>query len=165
MASRSALRFREEITKFADSCALIYGLDSTNVIGTTLRALIEGILIGLAHGMERLVDLGISADELRISGGEAKSATMRQIVSDIFGLPVIGFKISEGAAFGSPIQAAWTNCETKGKPLPFEKIVNSTVKTDGKTRAELWKQNGTFYAELRGPHADFARKMASSGYL
>jgi xylulokinase len=63
--------------------------------------------------MERLVDLGISADELRISGGGAKSATMRQIVSDIFGLPVIGFKISEGAAFGSPIQAAWTNSKRR----------------------------------------------------
>src|SRR4051794_24889322 len=115
--------------------------------------------------MERLVDLGISADELRISGGGAKSATMRQIVSDIFGLPVIGFKISEGAAFGSPIQAAWTNCQTKGKPLPLERIVNSTVETDGKTRAELWKENGTLHAELRGRHADFARELASSGCL
>jgi len=44
---------------------------------------------------------------LRITGGGAKSATMRQIVSDIFGLPVVGFKVGEGAALGAAIQAGW----------------------------------------------------------
>jgi sugar (pentulose or hexulose) kinase len=90
---------------------------------------------------------------------------MRQIVSDIFGLPVIGFKITEGAALGPAIRAAWTYCQTKGKPLALEKIVNSAVKTASKTRAEPRKQNETFCAELRERHADFARKLASSGYL
>jgi xylulokinase len=127
--------------------------------------LIEGIVIGLAQGMQRLVGLGISANELRITGGGAKSATMRQIVPDIFGLPVIGFKIAEGAALGAAIQAAWTYSQTKGEPLPLEKIVNSAVKLDGKTRAEPRQENVMLYAELRERHADLSRKLASSGYL
>ena len=115
--------------------------------------------------MNRLISLGIEAKELRITGGGAKSAGMRQIVADIFGLPVIGFKVAEGGALGAAIQAGWTYCQTKGEPLQLEKIVKSAVKTDRKTRAEPRKENQALYAELRGRHADLTRKLASSGYL
>jgi xylulokinase len=156
----------ERLPNLPNGCGVIHGLNSTNTNRHDIaRALIEGIVIGLAQGMKRLIDLGIRADELRITGGGAKSATMRQIVSDIFGLPVMGFKIAEGAALGAAIQAAWTYGQTKGDPLPLEKIVKSGVKTDRKTRAEPRKENETLYAELRGRNADLTRKLASSGYL
>lgn len=86
---------------------------------------------------------------------------MRQIDSDIFGLPVIGFTITEGAA----LHAAWTYSQTEREPLPLDKIVNSAVKRDGKTHAEPPKENAGAYAKLRERHADLARKLASSGYL
>ena len=76
-----------------------------------------------------------------ITGGGAKSATVRQVVSDLFGLPVVGFKTGEGAALGAAIQAAWTYGQTRGDPMPLEKIVKSAVKTDRKTRAEPRKEN------------------------
>jgi hypothetical protein len=79
--------------------------------------------------------------------------------------PVVGFKIWEGAALGAAIQAAWTYSQTRGDPMPLEKIVKSAVKTDRKTRTEPRKENETLYAELRGRHADLARKLASGGYL
>jgi sugar (pentulose or hexulose) kinase len=145
---------------------VIHGLNSSNTNRHDIaRALIEGIVVGLAQGMKRLVDLGIRADELRITGGGARSATMRQIVSDIFGLPVMGFKVGEGAALGAGIQAAWTYGQTRGDRMPLEKIVKSAVKTDRKTRAEPRKENEKLYAELRGRHADLAQKLASGGYL
>ncbi|PYI75206.1 MAG: hypothetical protein DMF04_10900 [Verrucomicrobia bacterium] len=127
--------------------------------------MIEGIVIGLAHGIQRLVDFGISADEFESAVVGPISATMRQIVSDIFGLPVIGFTIAEGAALDAAVQAAWGYCQIEGQPLPLEKIVNSADKTDSKTPAEPRKENETFCAELREQYADFARKLASSGYL
>ena len=156
----------ERLPNLPNGCGVIHGLNSNNTNRHDIaRALIEGIVVGLAQGMKRLVDLGIHADELRIIGGGAKSATMRQIVSDIFEMPVMGVKITEGAALGAAIQAAWTYGQTKGDPLPLEKIVKSAVKADRKTRAEPRKENETPYAELRGRHADLTRKLASSGYL
>lgn len=158
--------FGERLPDLPDSCAVIHGLNSTNTNRHDVaRALIEGIVIGIAQGLQRLADLGISADELRITGGGSKSATMRQIVSDIFGLPVIGFKVAEGAALGSAIQAAWTYCQTKGEPLPLKKTVNAAVKPDGKTRAETRKENAAIYAELRERLADPTWKLASGDYL
>jgi len=146
--------------------ALIHGLNSSNTNRHDIaRALIEGIVIGLAQGMNRLISLGIEAKELHITGGGAKSASMSQIVADVFGLPVVGFKVVEGAALGAAVQAGWTYCQTKGEPLQLEKIVKLAVKTDRKTRAEPRKENRALYADLRGRHADLTRKLASSGYL
>lgn len=158
--------YGERLPNLPNGCGVIHGLNSSNMNRHDIaRALIEGIVIGLAQGMKRLVDLGIHADELRITGGGAKSPIVRQIVSDIFGLPVVGFKIAEGAALGAAIQAAWTYGQTRGDPMPLEKIVKSAVKTDRKTRAEPRKENETLYAELRGRHADLTRKLANGGYL
>jgi sugar (pentulose or hexulose) kinase len=89
---------------------------------------------------------------------------MRQIVSDIFCLPVIGLKIIEGAALDAAIEAAWTYSQTDEGP-PLEKIVNFTVKTDRKTRAEPRKENATIYVKLGERHPDLTAKLASSGYL
>src|SRR5437868_11861220 len=138
----------ERLPNLPNGCGVIHGLNSSNTNRHDIaRALIEGIVVRLAQGMKRLVDLAIRTDELRITSGGAKSATMRQIVSDIFGLPVVGFKIAEGAALGGAIQTAWTYGQTKGDPLPLEKIVKSAVKTDRKTRAEPRKENEALYAE------------------
>jgi xylulokinase len=158
--------YGERLPNLPNGSGVIHGLTSSNTNRHDIaRALIEGIVIGLAQGMNRLTALGIEAQELRITGGGAKSASMRQIVADVFGLPVIGFKTAEAAALGAAIHSAWTYCQTKGEPLRLEKIVKSAVKTDRKMCAEPRKENQALYAELRGRHADLTRKLASSGYL
>jgi xylulokinase len=156
----------ERLPNLPNGTAVIHGLNSSNTNRHDIaRALVEGIVIGLAQGMNRLISLGIEAKELRITGGGAKSAGMRQVIADVFGLPVIGLKVVEGAALGAAIQAGWTYSQTKGEPLQLEKIVKSAVKTDRKMRAEPRKENRALYADLRGRHADLTRKLASSGYL
>jgi sugar (pentulose or hexulose) kinase len=82
---------------------------------------------------------------------------------DIFGLPIIGCKMAEGAALGAAIHASWTYCQTKGEQIPLEKMVKSAVVVDRKTHAQPRNENQAFYAELRGRHADLTRKLASSG--
>jgi sugar (pentulose or hexulose) kinase len=144
----------------------LHGLNLENTNRRDIgRAVIEGIIIGLASGLKRLRELGLTSEELRISGGGGKSPTARQIVADVFGMPVIGLKTWEGGALGAAIHAAWTFCQVKGSPLSLEKIVKSAVKIDRKTRAEPRKENTALYAELRGRHADLTRKLAAGGYL
>lgn len=158
--------YGERLPNLPNGSALIHGLNSGNTNRHDIaRALVEGIVVSLAHGMKRLSSLGIEAKELRITGGGARSASMRQVVTDILGLPVIGFKVAERAALGAAIHAAWTYCQTKGQPIPLEKIVKLAVKTDRRTRAEPRKENQALYAELRGRHADLTGRLAGSGYL
>ena len=70
------------------------------------RAAMEGATLGLAYGLRRLVELGVQATEIRLTGGGSKSAVWRQICADVFGCPVSTLSCAEGAALGGAIQAA-----------------------------------------------------------
>ena len=57
----------------------------------------------------------------------------------------MALKVTEGAAFGAAIHAAWTYCHVKGKPLSLEKLVDDLVAVDKKTRVEPRKETQTIY--------------------
>jgi xylulokinase len=79
----------------------------TSSKGHLLRATVEGATYALKFGIEELRGLGIAATELVLTGGGANSATWRQIVADVCGLPVTVLEQEEGAAFGAALQALW----------------------------------------------------------
>ncbi len=70
-----------------------------------IRAVMEGVTLGLGYGLQRLRDLGIAPTEIRVTGGGSKSAAWRQLCADVFGCPVVTLVESEGAALGAAIQA------------------------------------------------------------
>ena len=69
------------------------------------RAAMEGVTMGMNYGLRRLATLGVKAKEIRLTGGGAKSAVWRQIMADVFGVPVVGMVEDEGAALGGALQA------------------------------------------------------------
>jgi xylulokinase len=69
------------------------------------RAVMEGVTLGLAYGLERMKELGIVPAEIRLTGGGSKSAVWREICADVFNCPVVTLAQSEGAAIGAAIQA------------------------------------------------------------
>ncbi len=72
------------------------------------RAVMEGVTLGLAYGLERMKEMGIVPTEIRLTGGASKSAVWRQICANIFDCPVVTLAQSEGAALGAAIQALAT---------------------------------------------------------
>jgi xylulokinase len=156
----------ERLPNLPGASGVLHGLNLENMNAPEIaRAVVEGITMGLAYGMKRIVDLGVAPTELRVIGGGSKSAVWRQIVADVFGYPVVALKISEGAALGGAIQAAWTYCQVKGKPIALEKLVRDLVKIDKKSRKEPGKDSRSLYAELRGRHTGLTRQLAASGFL
>jgi len=71
------------------------------------RAAVEGVSRGLNYGLGRLSQLGLKPREIRLTGGGARSAVWRQILADIFGIPVVKIAEDECAALGAALQAAW----------------------------------------------------------
>ena len=63
--------------------------------GHYLRAAMEGIAHNMNYGLCRLRALGIQPREIRLTGGGAKSAAWRQIMADVFGVPVVKMAIDE----------------------------------------------------------------------
>jgi sugar (pentulose or hexulose) kinase len=87
---------------------VLLGLNAqTFTSGYIARAAMEGVTLGMNYGLRRLSSLGVKAKEIRVTGGGAKSPVWRQIMADIFGVPVVAMVEDEGAALGGALQAAW----------------------------------------------------------
>ena len=71
------------------------------------RAMIEGMLSGLADAVESLVELGVDIKRVLIIGGAAKNPAVGQIASALFGRPVLIPPAGEYVADGAAKQAAW----------------------------------------------------------
>lgn len=70
------------------------------------RAVLEGITFGLRDSMELVKQSGIQIRELRVNGGGARSPFWRQMIADIFGLPVVTVNSTDGPAYGAAVMAA-----------------------------------------------------------
>lgn len=71
------------------------------------RAMIEGMLAGLADAVQSLIDLGVDVKRILIIGGAAKNPAVGQIASALFGRPVLIPPAGEYVADGAARQAAW----------------------------------------------------------
>jgi xylulokinase len=71
------------------------------------RAAIEGMLCGLADGLEVLLAQGVACKRVLLIGGAAANAAVQKIASEIFGVQVDVPNLGEYVADGAARQAAW----------------------------------------------------------
>jgi xylulokinase len=91
-----------------DDTGALHGLTRANASPENLaRAAVEGMLNGLADGLDALTAAGVPAERILLIGGGARSAAVRRIAPAIFGLPVLVPPAGEYVADGAARQAAW----------------------------------------------------------
>jgi xylulokinase len=91
-----------------DATGTLHGLRlSTTTPAHLARAAVEGVLCGLADGLDAVRDEGVPIDRLLLIGGGARSAAVRGIASQVFGMPVHVPEPGEYVADGAARQAAW----------------------------------------------------------
>jgi len=96
----------ERTPNLPDGCGVLHGMHTANTTPAHLaRAAMEGVTLGMAYGLGRLRELGVSVSEIRLTGGGSQSPVWRQICADIFGYPVVTLRNAEGAALGAALQA------------------------------------------------------------
>ncbi|ELR0534464.1 xylulokinase [Escherichia coli] len=108
----------------------IFNLDSNNCTSNNIcRAVVEGATFGLRYGLDLFRNLGVIPEQIRLTGGGAKSKIWRQIVSDTMGCSVAGLCNNENTALGAAIHAAWCNSVDTLNELcnKFIKIEHSTI--------------------------------------
>jgi len=71
------------------------------------RAMIEGMLAGLADAVDALVALGVNVNRILLIGGAAKNPAIPSIASALFGREVLVPPAGEYVADGAAKQAAW----------------------------------------------------------
>ncbi|GAA5153093.1 xylulokinase [Nocardioides marinquilinus] len=86
----------------------LHGLTLTSLTPAYVaRAAVEGLLCGLADGIEALVEQGAVVERVLLVGGGAASAAVREIAPTVFGHPVHVPPAGEYVALGAARQAAW----------------------------------------------------------
>jgi xylulokinase len=70
------------------------------------RAVLEGVAYGLRDSMELIRQAGLGEiQQVRVSGGGAKSPLWRQILADVLDTELVTVNTTEGAAFGAALLA------------------------------------------------------------
>ena len=113
------------------------------------RAAMEGVTMNMNYGLRRLAALGVKAKEIRVTGGGSKSAGWRQMMADVFGVPVVAMVEDEGAALGGALQAAWCISLRDGKKAKLTDFTNGIVALNESTRCAPDKQRKAQYRELQ----------------
>jgi xylulokinase len=97
------------------AAAAFNGIRAEHDHNDLVRAVAEGVVLGLAYGMGALARAGCRATEITLVGGGAASDGLAQLCADAFDLPVRRDPEPEAAALGAARQAA---CVVDNIPLP-----------------------------------------------
>jgi xylulokinase len=147
-----------ERTPHADPLArgAFVGLTTGHGLSDLARAVMEGVAFGLRDCLELVRSLRLPTDEVRLIGGGARSPLWRQIVADVFGLPVLGLEAEEGAAYGAALLAGVGAGIWKDVP----EACRAAVRTAG--RVEPQPGAARLYSELYGLYRELYPKLWGS---
>ena len=91
-----------------DATATVFGM---TLAGTTrenlARAAVEGLLCGLADGLDAVRAVGVTAGRILLIGGAAQNPAVSAIAAQVFDVPVTVPEPGEYVALGGAVQAAW----------------------------------------------------------
>jgi xylulokinase len=128
----------ERTPNLPDARGLLNGITRGNATPANLaRAAVEGMLCGLADGIDAVRGLGVPVERVLLIGGAAASAAVREIAPALFGVPVGVPDPGEYVALGAARQAAWV--------------------LDGGAEPPAWQVSGAAPAEA--PQAGETRKV------
>jgi len=94
------------------------GLTARHGQGHLIRAILEGVAFGLKDIFNLMKGVGLGPiEQIRVSGGGAKSPLWRQIIADTLGAELVTVNTTEGAAFGAALLAGvgagiWPDVDT-----------------------------------------------------
>jgi xylulokinase len=138
--------------------ASLHGMTGTNLThGNVYRAAMEGATFALRNGFDALAHAAVAFDSIRLTGGGGHSAIWRQMVADVFSLPVEVPNQVEGAAFGAALQALWVHSRRNGSDGDIAETARTHVSCDASRSAQPTEAEA--YA---GPYEKYLRRLESA---
>lgn len=122
------------------------GLTGANATRENLaRATVEGMLCGLADGIDALVAQGVAADRALLIGGGSRSRAVASVAPSVLGVDVDVLAPLEYVALGAARQAAWA---LTGELPPWSVTREESVEVGDSGRATAGEVRAA-YAALR----------------
>ena len=119
------------------------------------RSILEGVAFGIKDMFDLMRKAGVgSIDQVRLSGGGAKSPLWRQILADVLATELVTVNTTEGAAYGAALLAGigagvWSNADTAcAQTIRVKDRVSPNAET-AQTYESLHKQYQNLYPALK----------------
>jgi len=128
------------------------------------RAVLEGVSFGIKDSFELIRASGLAAiEQVRISGGGARSATWRQIMANVLGAELVTVNTIEGAAFGAALLAG----VGAGLYASVPEACQATIQVTGRTTPEqrAMAEYERFYARYRALYPALASEFKAMATL
>ena len=130
----------------ANARGAFLGLSLAHTRAHLSRAVVEGICFALRDSLSILQSLGLSLNELLLTGGGAKSPFLRQLQAEVYGVPVTTVNREEGPAYGAALLAA----VGAGAFADVSAAVRATLE-----RQPRWSPSASAHREYDAPYARF----------
>lgn len=120
-----------ERTPHADAAArgVFTGLNASHTQAHMTRAVLEGVAFALKDSIQLMRPLGSVPESAIVVGGGSRSPVWRQIMADVFGIPLV----SVGPAEGAPLGAAMLAAVGAGRFETVTETGQAWLKTEGQT--------------------------------
>jgi len=98
--------------------ATLFGMSLASTTRSNLaRAAFEGLLCGLADGLDALSALGVEPQRILLIGGAASNAAVVQVAAQVFDVPIVVPERDQYVANGAARQAGWAYM---GRPVEWK---------------------------------------------
>ena len=130
------------------------GLTNRHTRAHLTRAVLEGVAFGLKDIFSLMQSVGMrEIDQVRVSGGGAKSTLWRQILADVLDSELVTVNTTEGAAYGAALLAGvaagvWPDVDTAcAQTIRVTDRTNPNA-TNTARYAEMYRQYQSLYPAL-----------------
>jgi xylulokinase len=135
--------------------ASFVGLTNRHTRAHLTRAVLEGVAFGLKDIFSLMQNVGMrEIDQVRVSGGGAKSSVWRQILADVLESELVTVNTTEGAAYGAALLAGvaasvWPNVDTAcAQTIRVSDRIEPNMANVSRY-AEMYRQYQSLYPALR----------------
>ena len=137
------------------------GLTVRHTRGHLTRAVLEGVAFGIKDSFTLIQQAGVGEiEQVRLSGGGARSALWRQIMADVLGQALVTVNTTEGAAYGAALLAGVGAGLFESVPAACRQTIRVTSRTEPAEATAVYQERYPRYRALYPALADEFRRSA-----
>jgi len=146
----------------SDARGAFVGLSAMHTRRDLLRAVMEGVIYSQRQNLDILRGMNVVPETMLACGGGAKSPFWRQMMADVFGMPVKTVQNAEGPATGAAILAGTAVGLYKDIPTACEKIIREKdpsmpIAENSAAYEPYYRIYTSVYPALAGVYGDLAK--------
>ena len=130
--------------------------------GHFIRAILESVAYLLRRNLELVSEAGVRVNEIRSSGGAARSPLWSQIKADVCGLPVVRLRQEEAALLGDAILAGVGCGELSGLAEASQSMVSVAGRWVPGEQQAAYRSSYSRYTQLNAALDPFFREAWSA---